>query len=168
MLKLKKLLKNENGETFIEVLAAVILLAVIAGPLLSITLSSYYYNRDSEQKIKAASIAQMVMDEVKSKKNLRSTGDSYLPFDIEPFKEAVSTTLQPYYKIVNVEKGQLTPTTDYTYDYSEADNPDLELIIEQGTSGDNEIPMIELRVLHGAIGPSSMKIDSGLIAVLRN
>ncbi len=162
MIKLKKLLTNENGETFIEVLAAIILLAVIAGPLLSMAMSSYYYNRDSEQKTKAAAIAQMVMDEVKAKKNLVSTGDSYLPFNIEPFKEAVNTKLQPYYKIEDVEKGQLsTPTQDYTYDYSEANNPDLELIIEQGTSGDNNIPMIELRVLHGAIGPNSIKIDSG-------
>ncbi len=164
MIKLKKLLKNENGETFIEVLAAVILLAVIAGPLLSMAMSSYYYNRDSEQKTKAAAIAQMVMDEVKSKKNLVSTGDSYLPFNIEPFKEAVNTKLQPYYKIENVEKGQLTPTTDYTYDYSEADKPDLELIIEQGTSGDNNIPMIELKVLNGITDPSSqnsIKIDTG-------
>lgn len=161
MIKLKKLLKNENGETFIEVLAAVILLAVIAGPLLSMAMSSYYYNRDSEQKTKAAAIAQMVMDEVKSKKNLVSTGDSYLPFNIEPFKEAVNTKLQPYYKIENVEKGQLTPTTDYTYDFSEADKPDLELIIEQGTSGDNNIPMIELKALNGTTDPSSITIDSG-------
>ena len=112
MIKLKKLLKNENGETFIEVLAAVILLAVIAGPLLSMAMSSYYYNRDSEQKVKAAAIAQMVMDEVKSKKNLVSTGDSYLPFNIEPFKVAVSTKLQPYYKIETVDEGKLAPPTD--------------------------------------------------------
>ncbi|AEY65105.1 hypothetical protein [Clostridium sp. BNL1100] len=163
MTKLKKLLKNENGETFIEVLAAVILLAVIAGPLLSMAMSSYYYNRDSEQKTKAAAIAQMVMDEVKSKKNLESTGDSYLPFNIEPFKEAVNTKLQPYYKIENVEKGKLTPpTNEYIYDNSEADNPDLELIIEQGTSGDNNIPMIELKVFNPVTepSPSSIKIDS--------
>ena len=164
MTKLKKLLKNENGETFIEVLAAVILLAVIAGPLLSMAMSSYYYNRDSEQKTKAAAIAQMVMDEVKSKKNLVSTGDSYLPFNIEPFKEAVNTKLQPYYKIKNVVTGQLTPpTNDYTYDNSEANNPDMELIIEQGTSEDNNIPMIELKVLNPVTDPSpkSIKIDSG-------
>ncbi len=159
MIKLKKLLKNENGETFIEVLAAVTLLAVIAGPLLSMAMSSYYYNRNSEQKTKAVAIAQMVMDEVKAKKNLISTGDSYLPFNIEPFKEAVNTKLQPYYKIENVEKGQLTPTTDYTYDNSEANNPDLELIIEQGTSGDNNIPRIELKALNGTTDP--IKIDTG-------
>ncbi len=164
MIKLKKLLKNENGETFIEVLAAVILLAVIAGPLLSMAMSSYYYNRDSEQKTKAAAIAQMVMDEVKSKKNLVSTGDSYLPFNIEPFKEAVNTKLQPYYKIKSVETGQLTtPTNEYTYDNSEANNPDMELIIEQGISGDNNIPMIELKVFNPVTdpSPSSIKIDSG-------
>ncbi|EPR09953.1 type IV pilus modification PilV family protein [Ruminiclostridium papyrosolvens] len=168
MTKLKRLLKNENGETFIEVLAAVILLAVIAGPLLSMAMSSYYYNRDSEQKIKAAAIAQMVMDEVKSKKNLVSTGTGYLPFNIEPFKEAVNTKLQPYYRIKSVETGQLTPpTNDYTYDNSEANNPDMELIIEQGTSGDNNIPMIELKALNGTTDPSSpnspqsIKIDTG-------
>lgn len=162
MTKLKKLLKNENGETFIEVLAAVILLAVIAGPLLSMAMSSYYYNRDSEQKIKAAAIAQMVMDEVKSQRNLESTGDSYLPFNIEPFKEAVNTKLQPYYRIKSVETGKLTPpTNDYTYDNSEADKPDLELKIEQGTSrdNDNDIPMIELKALNGTTDP--IKIDTG-------
>ncbi len=159
MIKLKKLLTNEKGETFIEVLAAVILLAVIAGPLLSMAMSSYYYNRDSEQKVKAAAIAQMVMDEVKSKMNLVSTGDSYLPFTIEPFEEAVNTKLQPYYKIETVDEGKLTPTTDYTYDYSEADKPDLELIIEQGTSGDNNIPRIELKALNEETDP--IKIDTG-------
>ncbi|ACL76735.1 type IV pilus modification PilV family protein [Ruminiclostridium cellulolyticum] len=158
MIKFKKLLKNEKGETFIEVLAAVTLLAVIAGPLLSMVMSSYYYNRDAEQKTKAAAIAQMVMDEVKSKKNL-STGDSYLPFNIEPFKEAVNTKLQPYYKIENVETGKLTPENDYTYDYSEADEPDLELIIEQGKSGDNNITKIELKALNEETDP--IKIDTG-------
>ncbi len=164
MTKLKKLLKNENGETFIEVLAAVILLAVIAGPLLSMAMSSYYYNRDSEQKIKAAAIAQMVMDEVKSQRNLVSTETGYLPFNIEPFKEAVNTKLQPYYKIKSVETGKLTPpTNDYTYDNSEANTPDLELIIERRTSGDNNKLMIELKALNGTTDPSrpnSITIDS--------
>lgn len=164
MTKLKKLLKNENGETFIEVLAAVILLAVIAGPLLSMAMSSYYYNRDSEQKIKAAAIAQMVMDEVKSQRNLESTGDSYVPFNIEPFKEAVNTKLQPYYRIKSVETGKLTPpTNDYTYDNSEANTPDLELSIKQGKSGDNNISKIELKALNGTTDPSrpnSITIDS--------
>ncbi len=162
MTKLKKLLKNENGETFIEVLAAVILLAVIAGPLLSMAMSSYYYNRDSEQKIKAAAIAQMVMDEVKAKKTLETTETGYVPFNIEPFKEAVNTKLQPYYRIKSVETGKLTPpTNDYTYDNSEADKPDLELKIEQGTSRDNNnnIPMIELEALNGTTDP--IKIDTG-------
>lgn len=160
MTKLKKLLKNENGETFIEVLAAVILLAVIAGPLLSMAMSSYYYNRDSEQKIKAAAIAQMVMDEVKSKTNLVSNETGYVPFNIEPFKEAVNTKLQPYYRIKSVEEGKLTPpTNDYTYDNSEANNPDLELTIEQGTSGDNDIPKIELKAPNAATDP--IKIDTG-------
>lgn len=160
MTKLKKLLKNENGETFIEVLAAVILLAVIAGPLLSMAMSSYYYNRDSEQKIKAAAIAQMVMDEVKSKTNLVSNETGYVPFNIEPFKEAVNTKLQPYYRIKSVEEGKLTPpTNDYTYDNSEANNPDLELIIEQGKSGDNNRLMIELKAPNEPTDP--ITIDTG-------
>ena len=99
-------MKNRNGYSLLELIIAMGLLALLAGPFVSIFVDSLKINKMSDNVIKANYIAQKYMEEYKSKDNLGSTVQTFVEdgFDIKveyEFKEsdlktATSTTVETF------------------------------------------------------------------------
>ncbi|HEX2926799.1 MAG TPA: hypothetical protein VHP38_11185 [Ruminiclostridium sp.] len=155
MFKIKRYFKKENGETFVEVLASVTILAIIAIPLLSMIMAVINNNIASKQKTEASSIAQMVIEEIKAGKSASVTGG----FENYTLPAGTDTNFDVFYRIESAATDHVTQNKDNTYEPSEADNPDLELSIDQGESGDGKISSVELRVLHRTAGESPISIS---------
>lgn len=137
-----KILKSEKGVTLVEVLLSIALLAIIAGPLLSMVLASYQNNMASKTRTEAVAFAEEVMSDTKAQKLLAEeptiiTGDGSL------FAERI---------IEAVAGGTAGTTTDgaITYDPGEeAENADIELVISQKT--DESVSKITFKDRHNGI-----------------
>lgn len=156
MKKVKQVLKKENGITLIEVIASVALLAIIAGPLLGTAITAFKTNSASREKTEAIALAERVMEEIKSQRVLSSVNNiRYAP--------AGSTSLIPFYSIESAGEGKINPEKDSSYNPDEVDNPDLELLIDQGTSGqDGIIASVELKITNTDGGEKVIKLGQDL------
>lgn len=133
MNNIKKTLKEEKGSTLVEVLLSVAILAIIVAPLLGTVLSAVQNNAASKQRTEAIALAEKVMSEIKSQKSIIPT----LSGSAIQYPTTSSGILVPYYKIES-EDGSISPSliTTYNYDAQGADNPDLEMIIDQNSTVD--------------------------------
>jgi prepilin-type N-terminal cleavage/methylation domain-containing protein len=61
-----RILKTEKGMTFVEIMLAVAILAIIAVPLLSTVIASVRNNATAKEKTEAIALAEMAMDEIKA------------------------------------------------------------------------------------------------------
>jgi type II secretory pathway pseudopilin PulG len=155
VIKVKRHLKKENGITLIEVIASVALLAIIAGPLLGTAMTAFKTNLASREKTEAIALAERVMEEIKSQKVLAVVKDAR-------FGAAGSTSLVPIYSIESAGEGKISPEEGNSYDPDEADNPDLELLIDQGDSEDENISGVELKILHADGGEKVISLGQNL------
>lgn len=129
MSRLKKLVSENKGITIIEVLLAVTLMAIVITPLLGTVLASVQNNAASKEKTEAIAFAENVMGRIKAQKVIYPTTGEVR------YSTGESGNLIPYYEI-DADEGSVSENTDTTYNYDAqaADNPDLELIADQGTS----------------------------------
>lgn len=59
-------IRHKKGFTLIEVILSIAILSIIIGPILSLTLSTVKINKQSDDKLKAISLAQKHLEEIKS------------------------------------------------------------------------------------------------------
>lgn len=74
--------QNNKGFSLIELIVAVVIIALVVGPVLHAFVSSASMNRSSKEKLKATTVAQNVMENVKG---------TILPVLLSPTGEAVVT-----------------------------------------------------------------------------
>ncbi|HEY5583134.1 MAG TPA: hypothetical protein VIK78_01415 [Ruminiclostridium sp.] len=146
MVNIKNVFKKEKGTTLVEVLLSVALLAIIVTPLLGTVLASVQNNTASKDKTEAIALAEEVMGEIKAQKVITTTiptpSGSAIQYPITD-----SGVLVPYYEITQEGRGSITPSAIETYNYvaSAADNPDFELVIDQGTANDGKVDSVILK-----------------------
>lgn len=137
--KTKKLITNEYGVTLVELLLSIALLAIIVTPIFGTIYSSFLNNVTSNDRIRAVALSEKVINEIKAKRVIdipdpaNPAGPSY---DTGNFK--VSSTIQL------IDEGSITPSSDYTYNPSEADKPDFDLILESDTTSKTSITINKL------------------------
>lgn len=119
-------IKYKKGFTLIEVILSIAILSIIIGPILSLTLSTVKINKQSDDKLKAISLGQKHLEEIKSSEyalpaNLRlQINDNKLEsgFDIE-------RTITP----IETYKFDDTTNTIITYDAKVEDDISSNIII---------------------------------------
>ncbi len=133
-----RILKAEKGATFVEIMLAVAILAIIAVPLLNSVLASVNNNAVAKQKTDAIAMAERVMEEVKAQ--------SALSKKVTPtiYASMGNGDLVPYHSVLLEQEGKVSADTAYstnTIDITEADNADSEFVIKQGDLSDNTVTL---------------------------
>lgn len=134
--KIAKVLKKEKGTTLVEVMLSVALMAIIITPLLGTVWAAVQNNTAAKEKTEAIALAEKVMGEIKAQKVIVEEPGAYLT--------SGGGKLLPYYEIKLEDEGSISLNESDTYDISDADNPDFELVIDQGTTTDQKVSSVKL------------------------
>lgn len=125
-----RILKAEKGATFVEIMLAVAILAIIAVPLLNSVLASVNNNTVAKQKTEAIAMAERVMEEVKAQSAISVKGSPAI------YASMGSGDLVPYHSVLLEKNGEVNADTAYsnnTIDIKEeAKDADFEFVITQG------------------------------------
>ncbi len=121
--------KSEKGVTLVEVLLSIVLLGIIAGPLLTMVLTSFQNNSASRNKTEAVAFAEEIMSKIKAQKVI-SEGREEIPGIDNLFAETEI-------KIVKENGEEVSDPSEINFEYDPriADNSDVELVISQNADG---------------------------------
>ncbi len=141
-----KILKAEKGATFVEIMLAVAILAIIAVPLLNSVLASVKNNTVAKQKTEAIAMAEKVMEEVKAQ--------SAITEKVSPtiYASMGSGDLVPYHSILIEKEGAVSADTAYstnTIDIKEAEGADFEFVITQGDNLTDKMVNLTIKNYYG-------------------
>lgn len=142
MLEMKNrinIFKNEKGVTFVEIMLAVAILAIIAVPLLSTVIATFSNNATAKEKTEAIALAEMAMGEIKAQSALAET---------TPPAIGISTDkLVSYHSIEFAGNGQVVPSKNTAFNYNIPPDSayNFELLIDPGSStNDGRIDSVTL------------------------
>ncbi|PYG85640.1 hypothetical protein LY28_03328 [Ruminiclostridium sufflavum DSM 19573] len=128
-------LKTEKGMTYVEIMLAVAILAIIAAPLLSTVISTVRNNSTAKEKTEAIALAEMVMGNIKAQASITETTPPAIYLDVasDMVSSKPGTKLVPYFSAEKVKEGKISKSSDttYTYDTGVAQKADFELAVDQ-------------------------------------
>lgn len=120
------IIKTEKGATFVEIMLAVAILAIIAVPLLSTVIASVKNNATAKEKTEAIALAEMAMGNIKAQANLTTTSSAI-------YADLSSGAFEVSYDITKKSEATVSKSTQtqYIYDTSTAQQADIELAVDQ-------------------------------------
>ncbi len=121
------IIKTEKGATFVEIMLAVVILAIIAVPLLSTVIASVRNNATAKEKTEAIALAEMAMGNIKAQTSLSITTPPAIYADLSSGAFEVSYTVTSK----GEQKVSQNTQTQFTYDTSTVQNADFELAVDQ-------------------------------------
>ncbi len=121
------IIKTEKGATFVEIMLAVAILAIIAVPLLSTVIASVRNNATAKEKTEAIALAEMAMGNIKAQTSLSVTTSPAI------YLELSDGALDTYYAIKKVDEAKVSQNsqTQFTYDTNTVQKADFELNVDQ-------------------------------------
>lgn len=128
------ILRTEKGTTFVEVMLAVALLAIIVVPLVYSVSSTVNNNITAKEKTEAIALADMAIDNIKAQKVITTTTSAI-------YLGASSSTLETYYTIKSEGTSKVTQNTtqtQFTYDTEIRQKTDFELVVDQTNLNNGE------------------------------
>ena len=142
------IIKTEKGATFVEIMLAVAILAIIAVPLLSTVIASVRNNATAKEKTEAIALAEMAMGNIKAQNSLATTS-SAIYTDLSSGGFEVSYTIRSVGE-ATVSKSALN---QFTYDTSTVEKANFELVVDQTELkiGGNGTVDVTVNVSHGNI-----------------
>ena len=143
------ILKAEKGATFVEIMLAVAILAIIAVPLLNSVLASVNNNTVAKQKTEAIAMAERVMEEVKAQSAISEKGSPTI------YASMGSGDLVPYHSVLLEKNGEVNADTAYstnTIDIKEeAKGADFEFVITQGDDRTDNMVNLSIKNYYGTV-----------------
>lgn len=117
-----RILTTEKGMTFVEIMLAVAILAIIAVPLLSSVVASVRNNSTAKEKTEAIALAEMTMENIKAQKAIQITTSPAIGF--------TSGDLVSYYSVVIEKEGKVEPSNNTTFNYDVPSDNEFDFILE--------------------------------------